>query len=147
MNQINKKVIFAVVLLVVFGAFQGTAFARLVSGKVAAIDAAKNSLELNRVNPVTGAEEKLSIAVSANTAFKGINDLAALKAGDQLWITVGERDDSTSAWPARLIEVQAQAGAASSASPATTQPVDTTAATETAQVPEAAAEETAAGPN
>ena len=102
--------------------FSGIASAELVSGKVQSTDPAAKSVEVMRVNPATGAEEKLVITVQDQTTFSGVQSLEQLKQGDEVWAEV-EQDKTSNNWKATSIEVGApNAAEAGAAKPAAEKP-------------------------
>ena len=98
------KKLLTLVLLVAFLAFQGTAYAKLVSGKVDSTDATANTLTITHTNPTTGAEEKVTVSVKADTTFSGVAALADLKAGDRVWVDAKEGATPDS-WDATSVQV------------------------------------------
>ena len=82
---------------------QGIAMADMIQGKVVEVNASSNSLTISRSNPATGSEEKLSIAVEAETALAGIKSISELKAGDEVKV-MAEKDAASGSWEAESIE-------------------------------------------
>jgi hypothetical protein len=91
------------VLLVAFVAFQGVAEAKLVSGKVAAVDTEASTLSVKVMDPATGAESEVTIAVNESTAYKGVAAIGDLQPGAEVWINA-EGDDAAG-WTATSVEV------------------------------------------
>ena len=106
----KKLAVIFPVLMLAFVVMQGTASAKSISGKIANIDAAANSLSVSQSNPATGAEENLNFSVSADTTFAGVKALAELKAGDQVSVDA-EQDAATGSWKATSISTEAAAPA------------------------------------
>ncbi len=99
-----KKITLA--LIAVFVAFQAAAYAEMVSGKVASIDAANNTLSISTTNAETKAEEKVTISVKPETTFSGIQALAELKEGQEVPIDAA-KDSASGNWDAKSVEVKA----------------------------------------
>ena len=105
-------------LVLAFLAFQGIASAESISGKVVSIDSAAKSLSINQMDSATGAEKKVDLSVSADTAYTGIQAFAELKAGDEISADA-QQDAATGSWKATSIKVgKAEEAAAAPAAPA-----------------------------
>lgn len=73
------------VLTVAFLAFQGTAFAETLSGKVESVDPAQNTFSLSRPSIADAAvSETLNISVGTGTTYSGIVSLSELKTGTEV---------------------------------------------------------------
>jgi len=90
------------VLLVTFLAIQGLAYAESVSGKVASVDATAGTVSISRTDPVTGAEEELTISVPSEAAHSGVASLGELASGDQVTVEA-EKDLDTGSWSASSV--------------------------------------------
>ena len=113
----KKMNLLALVMLVAFVAFQATASAEMISGKVASVDSAANSLSIYTTNAETKAEEKVTIAVKTDTTYSGVAALAELKEGQQ--VSVNADKDASGTWSASSVEAKAaEAAAAAPAAPA-----------------------------
>ena len=106
-----KKI--AMLLLVGLVVFQSTGFAKLVSGKLEAVDAAANSISITSKDPATGAEEKVEIKVKPETVFTGATNLAELKAGEEVWVEANQNAE-TQAWEATSVKTAGASAAAAS---------------------------------
>ena len=91
------------VLLAVSLVISGTAFAKTVSGTVASVDAATNSLSLNTKDDA-GAEKKVDLMVKSDATFSGVSSLADLKTGQEVKVEA-EEDAATGSWNATFVEV------------------------------------------
>ena len=99
-----KKMQLAIAILVAaFALYQGSAYAKLVGGKVVSTDAAANSITISQVNPETGTEENVVFSLKDSTTYSGVDSLAGLKAGDEVWADA-EEDATTKAWTANSVQ-------------------------------------------
>ena len=99
-----KKMQLAIAILVVsFALHQGSVYAKLVGGKVVSADAAASSITISQINPETGAEENVVVSVKDTTTYSGVDSLASLKAGDEVWADA-EEDAATKAWTASSVQ-------------------------------------------
>lgn len=95
-----KRVSFAVLVLLIAGfAFQGTGFAKLVSGKVAAVDETTSKLSVTTTD-AAGAEQTADIWVKSDATLSGVKALNELKAGDEVWVEAEEEEGN---WKASKI--------------------------------------------
>ena len=81
--------------------FLGTGFAKEVSGKVAAIDAAAGKLTISMTD-AAGAASSQDIWVKSDASFSGIAALNELKAGDKVSVEA-EEEAGTGNWKASKI--------------------------------------------
>jgi len=100
---------FVVCALIVSGA----AFAEMLSGKIAATDAEKNSVSITKTNG-----ENVDVLVKSGASFSGVTSFDQLKEGQDVTVEA-EQDAATGAWNATYVEVSAPAEeAAPEAAPA-----------------------------
>ena len=93
-------------VLVAFLVFQGSASAKMVSGKLLGVDTTAKSLSLNTIDPATGSEKKVDVMVSGSTTYSGmgIKAIEDLKAGQEVWVDA-EEDIATGNWKATSVKV------------------------------------------
>ncbi|MDD5216638.1 MAG: hypothetical protein PHN49_04440 [Candidatus Omnitrophica bacterium] len=100
----KKLALCLVILLVAFAVFQGPAFAKLVSGKVSAVDTAANVIEIARMNPTTNAEEKVKVGVDDKTTYAGVANVSEIKGGEYVMV-MADQDSATGNWKASSVRV------------------------------------------
>ena len=93
-----KKVYVLGFMLIAVLAFQGVASAKMVSGKIAGVDAAGKKLTIDTTDPASGSVSKVDIMVSDATQYSGAKALADLKEGQEVSIDASE--DATGGWSA-----------------------------------------------
>lgn len=86
----KKAQIIGLTVLVVAVAFQGMAFAKAISGKVASVDTAGSKLSVSYTDPATGMEMKQEISATAETTYSGVAALGDLKEGQEVAIEATE---------------------------------------------------------
>ena len=86
-------------LFVALVALQGLAFAKTISGKVDAVDAAAGKLTV-AVEGENGAVEKSELVVGADAKLTGVGTLNDLKAGD---VVAVEAEEDAGAWKASSV--------------------------------------------
>ena len=102
-----KKVqIMALLMGIAVFAFQAGAYAEIVSGKVASVDAATGSLSITTKNAETQADEKVIVSIKQETAFSGVQALTDLKEGQEVSANVS-KDEASGNWNAQSVEVKA----------------------------------------
>ena len=79
--------------------FMPSADARLINGKIVAVDASANTMTLDHLDPVTGAEKQMIFKVQPDAKFSGVKSLADLKAGQQVWVDA-KQDEASKSWEA-----------------------------------------------
>ena len=107
----KKGQILAVVILTAAVVLSRIAFADTVSGKVASVDSAANTLTVSQADPATGAEQQVTVSVKAETAFEGVKSLADLKAGEEVMVEASQ-DAATGSWNATSVKASAPAAPA-----------------------------------
>lgn len=110
----KKNIVFVILAVAIL--FQGTAYAKLVSGKVAGVDAAANSISIKSTD-ATGASQDVKISVNPETKYNGVASLAELKEGTEVWVDA-EQDAATGSWKATSVKVGGPEAAAAPAAPA-----------------------------
>lgn len=106
-----KKVqLIALILLAAVVCLQPAAFAKAVSGKVDSVDAVAKSVSITSVNPVTKAEEKVTVSVKPETVYTGAASLNEIKAGEEVVVEVIE-DITPGVWNALNVTVVPAAAA------------------------------------
>lgn len=99
-----KKIELAITALVAaLVLYQGTAFAQLISGKVASTDATAKSITISQTNAETGTNEDVTVWVKDETAYTGVDSLAELMAGDEVLVET-EEDAATKNWMATSVQ-------------------------------------------
>ena len=99
----KKMQLVMAILLATFVLYQGTAYAKAVSGKVVSTNVVANTLTLSEKNAVTGADENTVVSVNATTVYSGVSALADLKAGDEVSVEA-EQDAATNNWIATSVK-------------------------------------------
>lgn len=107
-----------VVFLAVFFAWQGTAFARVIAGRIGKVDTMKSIITVN-YTAVSGANEELSVTVAAETGLLGINSIADLKAGDEVTVTL-DQNAETGVWKTVSVSKAVTPASAPASEPVTT---------------------------
>src|SRR3989338_4885900 len=90
-------------LVAAFVLSQGTAYAKLVGGKVVSTDVAASTVTISQTNPETGAEENVAVGVKDTTTYSGADSLASLAAGDEVWVDA-EEDAATQGLTATSVQ-------------------------------------------
>ena len=115
-----KKISMILAVLTAFVVFQGIAQADSVSGKVASIDTAANSISVTVMNPETKAEESVSVSIKPETTFSGVAALAELKEGQEVSIEASK--DAAGSYSATSVSIKkAEEEASKAAEPAAAQ--------------------------
>ena len=99
-----KKISMILVVLMAFVVFQGVAQADSVSGKVASIDAAANSISVTVINAETKAEESVNVSIKPETTFSGVVALAEVKEGQEVSIEASK--DATGRYSATSVSIK-----------------------------------------
>ena len=115
------------ILFVGFVAFQGTASAKLVLGKVESVDATAKTLSVNTPDATTGTEKKVSISIPETATFSGVSSLDQIKSGDEVWVEA-EEDAATGGWKATSVQVTTEVKPAAPAAPVAEAPAAKTTA-------------------
>lgn len=92
------------ILLVMSVMFTGVAFAESVSGKVAAVDTAANTIEVAKTDAATGAVENVKISVDTATTYTGVAGVAEIKAGDEVKVEA-VKDEAAGSLKASSVDV------------------------------------------
>ncbi|MBI4357802.1 MAG: hypothetical protein HY584_00760 [Candidatus Omnitrophica bacterium] len=82
---------------------QGVAYAKSVGGKVVSVDSAASTITVGQVNPETGAEENVTVGVKDTTTYSGVDSLASLAVGDEIWVDT-EEDATTKSLTATSVQ-------------------------------------------
>ncbi|MBI4395003.1 MAG: hypothetical protein HY583_02285 [Candidatus Omnitrophica bacterium] len=107
-----KKMQLAIAVLVaVFALSQGSAYAKLVGGKVVGVDTGANTITISQTNPETGAEENVVVSVNESTIYSGVGSLAEVNSDVEVWVDA-EEDPATKAWIAKSVQSEVTAPAA-----------------------------------
>ena len=96
------KNVLVIAILVIGLAFASAAYADSVSGKVASVNAAANTVTVS-VTDATGATTDAVISVSGSATYVGVAGLGELAAGDEVKLEATQ-DAATQAWTATSIE-------------------------------------------
>ncbi len=83
--------------------WNGSSYAETVQGKIVEINPTEKSLTLNRFDAASGQPEQLEMSIDAETQFKGINSLDALKVGDDVMVEA-DQNFVTRQWTVNLIQ-------------------------------------------
>lgn len=101
----KKVTLVLAVLLVACVGLNGVALAKMISGKVAMMNAETNILELSRTNPETGAEEKVELSIAPETTYTGVASSSELAAGDLVLVQAEEDAATPGSWKATSVKV------------------------------------------
>ncbi len=85
------------ILIAMFALYQGSAYAKSIGGKVVSTDAIAQTITISQANAETGAEESVVVSVNDSTTYSGVDALAGLNEGDEVWVEA-EEDPATKAW-------------------------------------------------
>ena len=92
---------FVLAMLVTAFAFQASALAKMVSGKIDGMDAEMKKLTISITDAVTGAESKADVWVNEGASYSGVAALNELKKGDM--IAVEAEQDEKGNWKASTV--------------------------------------------
>ena len=92
----TKPLIFLILLV---SLMPSLAFAKMMGGKVTAVNSASHELTLSVVGD-SASGETAKFEVQNNTAFAGAGSLADLKEGDEVWV---EAEEEAGIWKAHKI--------------------------------------------
>ena len=114
----KKGISLILVLLVGFFMLQGTADAKLVSGKVDSVDVAAKTITISSTDSATGAESKNTVSISDSATYTGVASLDQVQVGDEVWVEA-EEDAATGTWKTNAVDVTPATPAAASDTSAT----------------------------
>lgn len=77
-------------LTLAFLLFSSVANAKMISGKISAVDSATRKISIATTDPVSGQEQTLNVWVNADAKMSGLTSFVEMNAGDMIWVDATE---------------------------------------------------------